>query len=140
MVLSDILGLPLAAQIDVPHSPRGRFEKGDTVMPEPPNDPIPSDLVGQDGDYAEIVEQFIQELPQRMQAIEGAVLGQNFEELQRLAHQLKGSGGGYGYPALSERATQLEQLAISHELAGCRTALEDLRQLVSRLVVGPDNP
>ncbi|MFQ5489274.1 MAG: Hpt domain-containing protein [Phycisphaerae bacterium] len=106
--------------------------------PDPPRDPISSDLVRQDADYADIVEQFLQEMPQRMQDIESAISGENYENLQRLAHQLKGSGGGYGYPALTEKAAKLEQLAVDQELTSCRTALEGLRGLVSRLVVGLD--
>ena len=44
----------------------------------------------------------------------------DFEALQRLAHQLKGAGGSYGYPALTDPAKALEETAKArdHEAAG----------------------
>ena len=58
--------------------------------------------------------------------------------LQRLAHQLKGSGGGYGFPALTKLAAAVEQQAFSKELPGCQRALDELKALVSRVVVKLD--
>ncbi len=53
------------------------------------------------------------------------------------AHQLKGTGGGYGYPALSKRAADLEKRARARVLDECAEALDDLKKLCDRLVVDP---
>jgi len=64
--------------------------------------------------------------------------GADFEGLQIAAHQLKGSGGGYGYDELTECAAKLEAHARSRELEGCVSALDELRDLTRRVRVAPD--
>ncbi|MHC4093126.1 MAG: Hpt domain-containing protein [Planctomycetota bacterium] len=67
-----------------------------------PADLIPSQLVQQDASFAAIVEAFLQGIPRRIEELENALTEADFENLRRHAHQLKGSGGGYGYPALTD--------------------------------------
>jgi HPt (histidine-containing phosphotransfer) domain-containing protein len=55
-----------------------------------------------------------------------------FEQLGRLAHQLKGSGGGYGFPIISEVASKLETKIKSTaspselELSSIQKSVDDL--------------
>jgi HPt (histidine-containing phosphotransfer) domain-containing protein len=62
-----------------------------------------------DPDFAELVDSFASELPARALALEKHLGEGNLEELKRLAHQLKGAGGGYGFPKITEVAADLEQ-------------------------------
>jgi len=105
---------------------------------EKPKDPIPSDLVSQDGSFADLVQEFIDGLGGRMAEMETAVSNGDYQALKRLAHQLKGSGGGYGYPDLTNLAAEIEQHALSEGLAACQQALDELKILVSRVVVKLD--
>ncbi len=75
--------------------------------PSQPFDPIISDLSG-DSDLIDIIEEFVDELPLRVSAMTEAMNEQNFEELRRLAHQLKGAAGGYGFPCITDSALQVE--------------------------------
>ena len=68
-----------------------------------------SELVDQD--MFELVEMFVSELPDRVTAIEEAIAKQDLAALAMLAHQLKGSAGGYGFPSITDAATQLETSA-----------------------------
>ena len=61
-----------------------------------------------DTDMVELIEMFVDELPQRASAIEQAVSEQDKESLRSLAHQLKGAAGGYGFPAITDAAATLE--------------------------------
>ena len=61
-----------------------------------------------DPDMLEIVREFAGELPDRALALESALVGDELEDLCRLAHQLKGAGGGYGFPQITDRAALLE--------------------------------
>jgi HPt (histidine-containing phosphotransfer) domain-containing protein len=56
---------------------------------------------------AEVLEAFLASLPDRAEALERAAVG-NPGELRRLAHQLRGAGGGYGFPTLSTAAALVE--------------------------------
>lgn len=62
-----------------------------------------------DPDMLELVCEFARELPARAEALECALASASLSELQRLAHQLKGAGGGYGFPQISEAAAELER-------------------------------
>ena len=88
-----------------------------------------SDLAG-DPDLADVLEEFISELPARARAIEQARIEGDFDTLIRVAHQLKGSAGGYGFPSITEEAANLERIArrrgSGEELIGAVGSLTDL--------------
>ncbi|MCU0896709.1 MAG: Hpt domain-containing protein [Burkholderiales bacterium] len=48
-------------------------------------------------------------------AILAAVEGGDFEAARRLGHQLKGSGGGYGFPEITRLGAEIEEAAKGHE-------------------------
>ena len=62
-----------------------------------------------DPDMFEIVREFAAELPARIAKLEAHIAAGEMRELQTLAHQLKGAGGGYGFPQVTELAASLEQ-------------------------------
>lgn len=101
---------------------------------------IGSELVRDDPSFTKIVDQFVDGLKDRLAKMEEAVRKADFESLRTAAHQLKGSGGGFGFPVLTESAAALEQHAKSHALDDCQSALTELRALCSRLVVDSDSP
>jgi HPt (histidine-containing phosphotransfer) domain-containing protein len=61
-----------------------------------------------DPDMLEIVREFAAELPARVSKLEALLAAHELRELQTLAHQLKGAGGGYGFPQITELAASLE--------------------------------
>ncbi len=71
-------------------------------------DPIRS-IYEDDSDMLEIVREFAAELPGRAESLENLLRDGELEELQRLAHQLKGAGGGYGFAPVTEVAASLEK-------------------------------
>ena len=93
-----------------------------------PVDAIHSDYAD-DPDLADVLEQFVAGLDTQVTAMREALDGSYHEELQRLAHQLKGAGGGYGYPALTEEAAILEQAAKAGDTEQARLTLRRLTDL-----------
>jgi hypothetical protein len=63
-----------------------------------------------DPDMVEIVNLFLEELPIRINLLEGWFLAGDLESLRGLVHQLKGAGGGYGFSLVSEQAESLLRL------------------------------
>lgn len=88
---------------------------------------IYSDL-GLDEDLGELVEMFVDEIPNRIQSLEEALGEQNWPQLKTLAHQMKGAAGSYGFHAISPVAARLEEAAevVSPE--------EEIQQFVGDLV------
>ena len=73
----------------------------------------PNALVSEltDQDMLELVEVFVGELPDRIAAIEKAIGEQDLAAIATLTHQLKGSAGGYGFPAITDAAKLVESSA-----------------------------
>lgn len=80
--------------------------------------------------FGEILQEFLNELPRRINQLGETLDAGDYQQLASLAHQLKGAGGGYGYPGLTELAARLESLAKQHQpspevLADCLNTLRD---------------
>ncbi len=87
---------------------------------------------GEDPDMVEIVDRFVASLPSRVTALrfEHAAGDAGRANLQRLAHQLKGGAGGYGFPAITEAAAAIERAVVdaggSDDVAAALDALAAL--------------
>lgn len=75
---------------------------------EPSVAPIRS-LLEDDPDFLDIVQDFANQIPERIRRLDELHRQGDHEELQRLAHQLKGGAGGVGFPQISDVASALEQ-------------------------------
>ena len=100
--------------------------------PNQSGDPLASSLAGEPG-MLDLIEQFVNELPERLTAIQQTLASHDLEGLSQLAHQLKGSAGGYGYPALSHQAAEIETSVKSHDdIARIAREVRELADLCSR--------
>ena len=91
-----------------------------------------------DPDMLELVQEFAGELPDRAATLERLLAESQLEELQRLAHQLKGAGGGYGFPRITEVAASLEEAVKAGAETGVLKASTDLLCETLRAVVVPE--
>jgi signal transduction histidine kinase/CheY-like chemotaxis protein/HPt (histidine-containing phosphotransfer) domain-containing protein len=77
------------------------------------------------------VEGFIGRLPARVDTLTSLIETGEMEELRRLAHQLKGAGSGFGFPAITENAARLEQLVKGNQdLELIRSGVNELVELM----------
>lgn len=86
--------------------------KGGTNM-RPENattEPIVSTLAS-DPDMRELVKEFVEALPGKASQLQDMLAARDIESLARLAHQLKGSAGGYGFQTITDHAARLEDTA-----------------------------
>ncbi len=89
-----------------------------------------------DPDMAEIIEEFVARLPDTIAAMAESLERSCHDDLRRLAHQLKGAGGGYGYPLLTERARKLEDASRTADVEAERLALNELQAFAHSVIVG----
>ena len=68
--------------------------------------------------------------------LEQALANNHYQRLQRLAHQLKGAGGGYGYPSLTEAAKILEDTAKAKDVEAANLALNELNASCRAVISG----
>lgn len=64
--------------------------------------------LAEDPDLAEIVEMFVDEMPERIENILNCLESENWDGLRRASHQLKGAAGSYGFPTITPCAGVLE--------------------------------
>jgi HPt (histidine-containing phosphotransfer) domain-containing protein len=95
--------------------------------------PIRSEFAS-DPDMAELVAEFVGELPDKSQTLNAALQQNQFADLQRLSHQLKGACGGYGFPQLGEAAAKLEARLKQLDAQPKLDAVEDVTRQVNELV------
>lgn len=86
-----------------------------------------------DPDMLELVEWFVEQIPQRVRQLEESFENGTLEELGTLAHQLKGAGGSYGFPQITESARRLEQQSRESDVEEIRRGLDELVDLCNRV-------
>lgn len=91
-----------------------------------------------DPDMIEVLGEFVARLPERVEELGRLLDTGNLEELRRTVHQLKGAGGGYGFPQITDAAALAEKRVKSNEaLASVAQGVNSLIQLI-RSVEGYD--
>ena len=101
---------------------------------------LPEPLISEfadDPQIRELLAEFTIGLGETCQQLREGVRMGNVEVVRRIGHQLKGAGGGYGYPDLTTAAGRLETAvvsagAISDEV---RRRAGDLIQLCERVQI-----
>jgi HPt (histidine-containing phosphotransfer) domain-containing protein len=73
-----------------------------------PLEPVYSDYAD-DPDFEEILNLFISAVPEIVHSLETSFHSSDFDRIRDLAHQLKGTGGGYGFNEASRLAGVVER-------------------------------
>jgi signal transduction histidine kinase/CheY-like chemotaxis protein/HPt (histidine-containing phosphotransfer) domain-containing protein len=89
-----------------------------------------------DPELTEILPGFIERLPGQVDALCAALAEEKLEDAERTAHRLKGSGGSYGYPALTEAAKSLEAAAKARDVGEATAALAGVKQICTAIQTG----
>ncbi len=66
-----------------------------------------------DEEYQDLIELFVNSIPDKINQIKQFHQDKDFEKLKFLSHQLKGAAGGFGFPKLTDIAEDLELVCIN---------------------------
>ncbi len=83
-----------------------------------------------------IIDSFLDDCPDYMEAIREAVEHEDATTLEREAHRLKGAAGSLRAEPVSEAAQALEEIGHSDDFTGAEAALDTLEQEIDRLTEG----
>ena len=92
-------------------------------------------VVRVDAIIADIVPKFLANIVQNAPAILKALETGDFETARRLGHNMKGTGGAYGFPAITDLGAQIEQAAKDGNCDTIRTKALELQSYLERLKV-----
>ncbi|MBI2479381.1 MAG: Hpt domain-containing protein [Planctomycetia bacterium] len=88
--------------------------------------------LGLDPDLGDLVEMFVEEMPQRVARIRACWDRADMEGLGRAAHQLKGAAGSYGFEELTPALTRLDHsVRMARSEAEILNAIEEVAELCS---------
>ncbi|HVU88012.1 MAG TPA: Hpt domain-containing protein [Pirellulales bacterium] len=83
-----------------------------------------------DADMAPLVHLFVDDLPDRAKSLLDRLQASDFEGLRRLAHQMSGAAGSYGFAEITTEAAALEAIitrgGAEDEIAAGVNAVIDL--------------
>jgi HPt (histidine-containing phosphotransfer) domain-containing protein len=96
-----------------------------------PQGPLRSEFAT-DPEMSELIGLFLSELPAKIEGVVAAFQGGDADTLKRLAHQIKGAAGGYGFPSVGDAAGKVELglKAASDPQAALAKVNADVRELV----------
>ena len=99
--------------------------------------PIHSSL-SSDPDMIQLLEEFVAHLGTRVDALRRALAEDNLDQMIRLAHQLRGASGGYGFDVIGEAAAALEDsLKTADRASDVEPELNELLHLCQRATAAP---
>lgn len=104
-----------------------------TPNSQPASGPIRSEF-SNDPDMKEIVEMYVQEMPERVGKLQELWAAQQMDELKRLAHQLKGASGGYGFGTVGSAAGKVEASLMALSEGSASASLDQLRKQFEELL------
>jgi histidine phosphotransfer protein HptB len=97
--------------------------------------PLRSDFID-DADMAELIEYYVAELPRKIESIGEYVETNRLDELRRIAHQIKGASGSYGFGPVGELAEHIVRaIDADCELESIHNSVESLVAMCRRVSV-----
>jgi CheY-like chemotaxis protein len=100
--------------------------------------PIISELLQEGSDMEDLVQYFIERLPGYLKGINDAQSAGDMGALKKHVHDLKGVGGGYGYPQVTELAISLEA-ALKDTPEQIESLIEALGRMARRIEAGANS-
>ncbi|MDH4274170.1 MAG: Hpt domain-containing protein [Gammaproteobacteria bacterium] len=96
--------------------------------------PIESALPADDEDFGPLLKRFVAEsLPSLVKNISGYYAQKNWAALKAEVHRLKGVGGGYGYPMLTDVCKRIEAEIKSENVAALAQMVSELNEYHQRI-------
>jgi len=84
---------------------------------------------------AGLIPEYLENRRKDVQAIQAAIRQKDFETIRTLGHRMKGSGGGYGFEAITRIGGLLEVAAKSQDMDQIRKHFLELVDFVQRVKV-----
>ena len=88
-----------------------------------------------DSDLAELIPRFLEHRWEDIRTIKAGLGQGDFETIRTLGHDMKGTGGGYGFNPITDIGACLEQAANDHNQEEVRRLVGDLASYLERVEV-----
>ncbi|MEQ9362693.1 MAG: Hpt domain-containing protein [Leptospirales bacterium] len=86
-----------------------------------------------DADLEDLIPTYLSNLDKNLEKITAAVGSGDFEQCRVLGHNMKGSGGGYGFHDLSRYGKQIEDAAKESNDGEIQKTLDQIKDYLTRI-------
>lgn len=90
-------------------------------------------IVYVDEDLQEIIPQFLKNREEDLQKLKDAIARKDFESIQSIGHNLKGSGSGYGFHEVTRFGVALEDGAKEKDLSLLKLLVEEMADYMENI-------
>ena len=92
----------------------------------PPAEVATAATTATDPSVAHLAPRYLRNMRKELAALEAACAAGDFATLQRIGHNLRGTGGSFGFPRITELGTAIEQAAKQQDLPPIASATSEL--------------
>jgi len=92
-------------------------------------------IIKVDPDLADLIPEYLVNRRQDVESITLALVSGDFESIRITGHSLKGSGGGYGFPGLTDIGNEIEKSAAQKDGKNISMWVGELSSYLNRLEV-----
>ena len=103
---------------------------------ETSDEPILSLMLEEEPELADIILQFTERLPEIVHSIRNAYDDKEWKTFKDDAHTLKGMGGGFGYPQVTDLAAKMEFLLVNSNYLALENMVAELEKIAGRIAKG----
>jgi signal transduction histidine kinase/CheY-like chemotaxis protein len=110
-------------------APYAKHSPHPSAVPQSTN--VVTNLVMVDPDMEDIVPGYLEKRLAEVAKYQTALAAGDFDAIRMLGHKMKGTGGGYGFPMLTEIGGKIEEQALAHDAEGLRGKIEEFARYVN---------
>lgn len=126
-------GLKMSKIVDSPSQEPNEMEESSRQADRTECDePIFSQLPGDDAAFAEIIDEYLEWLPAQVSELSQAIGAGDFDSAKRLAHSIKGTSGSIGFPMISDAAKEVEIASSKRDRDEAMGALDAMKKVAAR--------
>lgn len=92
-------------------------------------------VVHVDIDLEDLIPGFLENRQKDVQSLESALKENDFEKLRSVGHNLKGVGGGYGFPDMSMMGAEIEEGAKENNMEKVSENVQKLSHYLSNIEI-----
>ncbi len=94
-------------------------------------------VVPVDPDIIDLIPGYIENRKKDIHDLREAAVARDFVAVRNIAHQLRGSGGGYGLEAVSDIGMRMGEAARAADLASINVWIDELERYIAQVKVVP---
>jgi len=99
---------------------------------------ITSDILLNEPQIIDLVDAFLERIPEIMSVINQALTENDWEEIAEQIHQMKGIGGAFGYSIITKISEKIEFALTAQDTAQIRLLIDDLNAVCNQAIAGKE--